>query len=99
LLGMVKKELSTSEEVLLELKQALDKRNWLAHDYFYDSIGQFYTESGRMKMIKELTEMIKLFNKWDQFIEGVCLHIWQQHGLTEEAISKEIEQFKAECAS
>ncbi|MFC3034375.1 hypothetical protein ACFOEE_17855 [Pseudoalteromonas fenneropenaei] len=98
LLGMVKKDLSTSDEVLEELKQALDKRNWLAHDYFFDSIGQFHTESGRMTMIKELTEMIKLFNKWDQFIEGVYLQIWQQHGLTEEVILREIEKLKAENA-
>ena len=98
LLGMVKKELSTSDEVLVELKKALDKRNWLAHDYFFDSIGEFHTKSGRMKMIKELTELIKLFNKWDQFIEGVYLHTWQQHGLTEEAVSRGIEKLKAESA-
>lgn len=72
LLGMVKKELSTSDEVLAELKQTLDRRNWLAHDYLFDSIYQF--------------------------IEGIYLHIWQQHGLTEETISREIEKLKEENA-
>lgn len=69
-----------------------------AHDYFFDTIAQFHAESGRMKMIKELSEMIKLFNKWDQLIEGIYLHIWQQRGLTEEVISRKIEQLKTESA-
>jgi hypothetical protein len=98
LLGLVKKELSTSDEVLADLQNALDKRNWLAHDYFFDTISQFHSESGREQMISELSEMIELFNRWDQFIEGVYLHIWQQHGLTEDMISKEIEKLKAENA-
>ena len=98
LLGLVKKELSTSDKVLADLQNALDKRNWLAHDYFFDTISLFHSETGREQMISELSEMIGLFNKWDQFIEGVYLHIWQQHGLTEDMISKEIEKLKAENA-
>lgn len=98
LLNITKEQFSISEIILNELLKSLKKRNWLAHDFFFDNAAKFNSEKGREEMINELSELIKLFNTNDQYIEQIYMHIWKQFGLTEEAVSQEIERMKQENA-
>ena len=98
LLKVVSKTLSAPQSVFNELEVALEKRNWLAHDYFFENAGKFATEKGRKEMLSELSNLIDFFSKVDQFIDGVCRHIWLQHGVTEEMVQKEISRMKREHA-
>ncbi|XQU09822.1 hypothetical protein P4544_09245 [Halomonas sp. LY9] len=83
LLKLVKSETSIDQSMVSELDNCLSKRNWLAHDYFYDRAAEFCSEEGRVQMLSELSELIRNFDLCDQFITGVSQHIWQQHGITE----------------
>jgi hypothetical protein len=94
LLNIIKDQFSISEIIIAELSMALKKRNWLAHDFFYDNAVKFSSEKGRKNMIAELSELIKLFNKNDQYIEQIYMHIWEQFGLTQETIDLEINKMK-----
>lgn len=48
------------------LLDALNKRNWLAHDYFYDRAEALLTQDGNEKMIEELTDLYDFFSTLDQ---------------------------------
>jgi hypothetical protein len=96
LLNIVKNQFSISSIILAELSEALKKRNWLAHDFFYDNAAKFSSETGRKDMIIDLSELIKLFNKTDQYIERIYMHIWAKFGLTQEAVDLEIDKMKRE---
>jgi len=98
LLNIIKNQFSISEIIVVELSTALKKRNWLAHDFFYDYAAEFTSEKGRKKMISELAELIKLFNKNDQYIEQIYMHLWEQFDLTQETIDLEINKMKRENA-
>jgi hypothetical protein len=96
LLNIVKEQFSISEIILNKLLKSLKKRNWLAHDYFFDNATKFSSEKGREEMIAELSSLIELFNINDQYIEQIYMHIWNQLGLTEEAVIREVEKMKHE---
>jgi hypothetical protein len=47
------------------LRDAHRKRNWLAHEYFWDRAGDLLTTAGRKKMIDELTVLYQFFSDVD----------------------------------
>jgi len=53
------------------LDDALQKRNWLAHDYFWERAGEVMTTRGRSKMIEELTELSDFFSRVDAHLVSI----------------------------
>jgi hypothetical protein len=53
------------------LDDALQKRNWLAHEYFFARAGAIMTTRGRDKMIRELTELSEFFSKVDAHLVSI----------------------------
>ena len=99
LLNQVKKRVELPEAVLSRLDLSLKKRNWLAHDFFYDHAVDLCQEKGRIKMIKELQELIKLFQITDRMTEVWCKQVWASFGIDEAWIEKEMEAQLAEYDS
>src|SRR4030042_4065953 len=56
--GSLKRELMEAgvsvAKIESDLTLALEKRNWLAHNYFWERAGHFMTEKGREKMILKI---------------------------------------------
>jgi hypothetical protein len=65
LLNQIKTKVQLSDEMIEHLNLSLKKRNWLAHDFFYDFAIQMSDEKGRKLVIKELQKLIKLFQVAD----------------------------------
>jgi hypothetical protein len=55
------KDLVAPDELLLKLESALQKRNWLAHNYFRERASQFVNARGREAMKRELSQIEKQF--------------------------------------
>ena len=67
---------------------ALEKRNWLIHNYFYDRAGHFLTPKGREVMINELIEVRLLFEEVDGFLEKIFDEKSRELGISQEAVQK-----------
>lgn len=91
LLRSVKSRIDIPEVIHLHLDKSLKKRNWLAHDFFYDKAMYFSDNDGMKSMISELQELIYLFQVTDRLIDTIYMKVWASFGVTEEWIEKEIE--------
>lgn len=92
LIGLLKK-LDNFSQLLDEgfeslLREALDKRNWLAHAYFSDRAESFLHSSGRAKMIAELEEAGALFKSVEDRLNPITYALAGKYGLTERLIQE-----------
>jgi hypothetical protein len=94
LLNQIKSKIEIPIKIEERLNLSLKKRNWLAHDFFYDYATHFYdpTSDGIVVMLKELQDMIYLFQVTDRLIDTIYLKVWEKFGVTEEWIHKEMEE-------
>jgi len=92
LLNVVKSRVGIPKPILSNLEKSLRKRNWLAHDFFYNRAQHFTDSVGREEMIKELQGLILLFQVTDRMIDTVYMGVWASFGVTEEWINKELER-------
>lgn len=75
-----------------QLREALKTRNWLAHHYFWDRAGQFMTQDGRERMIRELEQLRATLDSLDGYFTKVT-DVWaQRHGLTREMIEQHMKR-------
>jgi hypothetical protein len=88
----VKKRAEVPEPLLSNLDRALIKRNWLAHDFFYDRAVHLTDHDGLVTMIQELRELTELFQVTDRMIDSVCKDVWHSFGVTEDWVDREIEK-------
>ena len=72
------------------LKKALEKRNWLAHRYFWDRAVELLSERGRAAMISELQDTAHLFDSLDKFFTGKTFEWGASFGFTQELVDKEM---------
>lgn len=91
LLRSIKTRVDIPDVILKYLDESLEKRNWLAHDFFYDRASHFSDAAGMKLMISELQELIYLFQVTDRLIDTIYMDIWASFGVTEEWIQKEME--------
>ena len=90
LLNQIKTKVQLPDELVEHLNLSLQKRNCLAHDFFYDHAVLMSDESGRKKVIKKLQKLIKLFQITDLAVESLSLKVWKKFGITEEWIEEEM---------
>lgn len=86
--GMVK----ASDELENDLVEAVKKRNWLAHDYFWGNSYNLLTTDGRDKMLNELHEISEYFSKMDERMTKIYQRIFNKIGLTDDKVKKHLEE-------
>ncbi|MGR5242230.1 hypothetical protein ACPV36_15155 [Photobacterium damselae] len=90
LLGQVKKKVDLPYELVTHLEATLKKRNWLAHDFFYDYAMHMSDTDGRKEMITELQNLIHIFQVADHAVEKLSLKVWETMGITEDWLQNEV---------
>ncbi len=75
------------EKTLIE---ALEKRNWLVHDYFYERAGEILSTKGRKKMISELTEISEFFSNLDSHLTSIYKKWANKIGVTQKEIEESL---------
>ncbi len=88
LLKLMQKTTSFPEEFESSLSNALVRRNWLIHHYFWDRAGHFMSEGGRRHMLQELKQVSELFSSIDNGLQDICDDWSQKHGISEKLIEE-----------
>jgi len=92
-MGQLIKELISDKKsnfLGVDFDLALEKRNWLMHNYFYERSGHFMTPEGRNIMLVELTELRVLFEKIDNILEEIVSEKVKEFGVSEEKVQEYI---------
>jgi hypothetical protein len=71
---------------------ALEKRNYLAHRYWFERIHLMYSKQGLLEMKKELTELGNLFSNLDEEIGSYLKSKHASFGITEDLIEQSLEE-------
>lgn len=79
--GMVR----VSDDLENTLVVAVKKRNWLAHDYFWENSYSIMITEGREEMINELQELSDYFSKMDERMVNIYQKIFNKIGLTKKS--------------
>jgi hypothetical protein len=72
------------------LRNALDKRNWLVHEYFRERAEEFISDIGRQLMLKEIDECRELFQLADASLDAIVGPLRTTQGITDEWIEREM---------
>jgi hypothetical protein len=99
LIGRLQKIDIPCDKLKIKLKEALTKRNWLAHAYFSERSMEFMSEAGRLKMISELELAQQLFSEIDTDVSSIYYEIADKNGLTEEVLNQIMEEMLVEANS
>jgi len=99
LLGRLQKLGIPCEQLKVKLKEALKKRNWLAHSYFSERAMEFMSESGRNKMISELEQANEFFMAVDSEVSTIFYQIAEKYGLTDDVLKKIMDELLVESNS
>ena len=92
LIKKLEKKITIPPNLNQDLNYALDKRNWLAHEYFYDRPGEIHTPEGRNKMINELSEIYENLRKIDDRLELIIDKWVKNVGIKDELIKDMIKK-------
>ena len=88
LVGKIKNITALSEDEEERLVEALERRNWLAHRYFWERSVEFLSESGRASMVKELQVAADSFGALDRVFTDRTIEYAETLGVTQESIDK-----------
>jgi uncharacterized protein with HEPN domain len=91
LIHSLKQAMKISENLETELRELLDIRNYLAHRYFRVKAIDFMKKDGRQRMLFELESIISKLENGDKKIDSIDSVICEQYGITNEMVSKKIE--------
>jgi len=78
------------------LTRALEKRNWLAHEFFRERATQFVTAKGRDQMLSEVDECAALFRAADEALVNVTEPLRTKQGITNEMLEKSLQAILAQ---
>lgn len=79
------------------LRDALTRRNRLAHSFFRDHSENFISENGRNRMIAEVEECRVVFEAADDRLEQVIRPIRMKAGITDQMIGDMLARMKAKA--
>lgn len=99
-MGRMMKNLRDMTQVDADLEQllhdALNKRNWLVHDFFRERATQFMSAEGRGQMLREVAECRDLFQSADKALEAIVEPLRKKAGITDELLEREYGRMLAE---
>ena len=87
--------LSQDEEE--QLKKALERRNWLAHRYFWERAVDLLSDSGRASMIDELQETADLFDRLDEFFTSKTVDWAKSVGISQDMLNEQLVRLMKGC--
>ena len=90
LLNRLKKQITLPPNLNRMLITSLQKRNWLAHDYFWVRAVQLLTVSGRNKMIDELTSLSDSFSKLDAHLTKIYEKHLRKVGVSQTTLDEKL---------
>ena len=77
------------------VNDALDTRNWLAHNSFWERAAEFVTETGRSEMRLELTEAHNMLHALDEELARAG-DVWRRSiGVTDALVQQEMDRVQA----
>lgn len=94
LLNEVKENYGISQSHLDGLQMVLDKRNFLVHKYFKVEIQKFYSEKGKIEMLKYFGDFIDESLAIDNELQNYFSRYKSKLGFTEEKIKQLMEEMK-----
>jgi len=74
------------------LNEALQLRNWLAHNYFWERAGEFLSEAGRAKMRRELAETAELLHALDDELVQIGDEWRRSVGASDDLVADKMQQ-------
>ena len=96
LVAKLRKKATIPDESEQMLSDALRKRNWLAHEYFWERAARFNTGEGRATMIDELKALIADLEKVDARFRATVREWGEKHGVTQEILDEEMKKLMHE---
>jgi hypothetical protein len=93
-LGQVKDSLKNilPNELYLKLEDAVKRRNFLAHHFWFDRIHLMLSIKGLRQMLEELSILTESFSKLDELVSNYSKSKLHQFGLTEEMLQKSLNE-------
>jgi hypothetical protein len=74
------------------LRDALSKRNFLAHGFFRHHAENLFSAAGRDKMLPELDECRNLFQEADSRLDALVSPLRREAGITDEWLERELKR-------
>ena len=99
LISNIRSVMMVPEDLSWDLKAALNKRNWLAHDYFWERAVQFMTTKGPAGMIGDLRTPGESFDRLDGQLIQITYEWADANGLTREMVQEELGRLVEEAYS
>lgn len=72
-----------SDEIFTALGEAKEKRDWLAHGYWFDRAGEMMLEGGEEFLIAELEAIRLEFAQLDESLVEIYQPEWEKYGITD----------------
>src|SRR5450755_1283392 len=88
----MKDDLHIADEIKQEIETALQLRNFLIHNYFWERMLQFNTSIGRQAMLEELYHACTVFQEVDSKVEALTKAWGAKRGVTEQDYAEELEK-------
>lgn len=90
----VKQNYNLTTEIVAQLDQILEMRNYLTHKYFKLQITKFYSEFGQLEMIKYFCDFINSADLLEKQLKRYYTTYTNKLGLTEERITQIMHEMK-----
>jgi hypothetical protein len=92
-LGQVAEKLNESVDQGLfdRLTNAVKKRNFLAHHFWFERCHLMYSETGLSELRRELSEMSSLFNNLDSEVTEITFARMKALGISDEKVTNALE--------
>ncbi len=88
LLALARQKISVSADLDLRLISALEKRNFLTHNYFWERTSEIQTVVGKAKMISELKKISREFYELDMELTPITREMGQSLGYSAERVQE-----------
>lgn len=96
LITQMRRQVTVPRNLDKMLNDARQKRNWLAHEYFWARAGQILTTRGRDAMIEELAQLSDFFSKIDAHLVEIYEKWVKKVGIPQKTIDASLKQLIAE---
>jgi hypothetical protein len=83
------------DNLFKRLDFAVEKRNFLAHHFWYERIYKIHTQDGALSLVGELTELTNLFNDLDEEVQTYFSDRWEEFGITPDLLQNILDKMTA----
>jgi len=94
---LYRNSVETTNDLEQSLEKALEYRNWLAHNYFWERAGHFMTPKGCLFMVEELQEIVDYLYDFEHQLGSVLNEWTRQNGISEGMIEIEMQKLLQEA--